>query len=112
MNEEENGSGGQEVTAQKQITIIKRVRSKDYRDIFVWGVYGGERLDYFEVVIQSYGVNAAESQDDENQDQNRVVGEVKDEISLKMTPRIAKIIHNWLGEHVKSWEEVYGKIDV
>lgn len=87
--------------------ITKRIRSKDYRDIFVWGVYGGDRPDYFEVVIQSYGVNAAESQ---SEDGKKIVTEVRDEVCLKMSPRVAKIIYEWLGSHIQSYEKAHGEI--
>ena len=86
---------------------MNRLRSKDYRDIFVWGVYGGERIDYFEVVIQSFGVDAAKSQETEDP-----VVEVRDEVCLKMTPRIAKIVYGWLGSHIKSFEKSYGQIEM
>ena len=83
-----------------------RVRSKDYRDIFVWGVYGGQRPEYFEAVIQSFGVDAAKSQE-----MNKSVVEVRDEVCLKMTPKTAKIVYDWLGGHIESFEKRYGPIE-
>lgn len=106
----DKGSGEQKKAAPQTITV-RGIRSKDYRDIFVWGVYGGERIDFFEAIIQSYGMNAAESQSPQNQARNEIIAEAKDEVNLKMTPRIAKIVHNWLGQHIKSWEDKYGKIE-
>lgn len=90
-----------------RVPKMNRVRSKDYRDIFVWGVYGGERIDYFEAVIQSFGVDAAKSQEGKD-----LVVEVRDEVCLKMTPRVAKIVYGWLGSHIESFENTYGQIEM
>lgn len=90
---------------EKQKDVIIRVRDENYRDIFVWGVYGGSRSDHFEMVIQSQGVNAAQSQS-----QNKIVTEIRDEVCLKMTPEMTKIIYNWLRGHIDSFEKTYRKI--
>lgn len=99
-----------------RVVITKRTRSKDYREIFVYGVFGGDRPDYFEAIIQSYGVDAAETQsnvaESQTLDPKQIVVEIKDEVSLKMTPRVARIIYEWLGSHIKRYEELYGAIEL
>lgn len=99
--------------AQKTV-VTNRTRSEDYREIFVYGVFGGENADYFEAIIQSYSLDAAESQkgapEGETQNPDKIVTEVRDEVCLKMTPRVARVIYEWLGTHIETYEEAYGKI--
>ena len=97
-----------------KIVVINRTRSEDYRDIFVYGVFGGENADYFEAIIQSHGLDAAKSQKDAPeggaQNQEEIVAEIRDEVCLKMTPRVAKIMYEWLGTHIEAYEKTYRKI--
>lgn len=83
---------------------INNIRSEDYRSIFVTGVFGGMQLDHFNMIIQSVTPNANETLSG-----NPVIDRV-DEVCLVMTPMQAKIVFEWLGSHLKKYEESVGKI--
>ena len=82
-------------------------RSPDYRTIFASRIYGGERSDHFEMVVESVSTNAAESQS-----RGRFISEIVDEVSIKMTPEQAKMTYIWLGEHIATFEKKFRPIEL
>ncbi len=80
-------------------------RAPDYKRVFVGRVYGGERSDHFEMVIESVSTNGAESQSS-----NKIILDIVDEVSLKMTPEQAKSTYLWLGAHIAAFEKKFRPI--
>ena len=93
--------------AEQHKVEVRRTRDANYRQIFVAGVFGGHRLDHFEMIIQSQGIDAAETQKTRNS-----VVELKDEICLKMSPEQAKATYLWLGEHIAAFEKEFRPIEL
>lgn len=80
-------------------------RAPDHKMVFVGRIYGGERNDHFEMVVESVSTNGAESQG-----KNKIVLDIVDEVSLKMTPEQAKSTYLWLGTHIAAFEKKYRPI--
>ena len=80
-------------------------RADDYKQVFIHRIFGGEREDHFEMVVESMHVNAGESTKT-----GKAVVEVVDEVCLKMSPEQAKRTYVWLGEHIRSFERKFREI--
>lgn len=80
-------------------------RADDYKQVFVHRIFGGDREDHFEMVVESMHVNAGESTKT-----GKVVLEVVDEVCLKLSPEQAKRTYIWLGEHIRSFEKKFREI--
>ena len=93
--------------AEQREVQIRRTRDANYREIFVAGIFGGHRSDHFEIIIQSQGTDAAKTQGTKN-----LVLELKDEISLKMTPEQAKATYLWFRDHIATFEKEFRSIEL
>lgn len=80
-------------------------RASDYKRVFVGRIYGGERNDHFEMIVESVNTNGAESQGS-----NKIVLDIVDEVSLKMSPEQAKSTYLWLGVHIAAFEKKFRPI--
>lgn len=80
-------------------------RDDDYKQVFVHRIFGGEREDHFEMIVESMSVNAAETTRT-----GKTVVDIVDEICLKMSPEQAKRTYVWLGEHIRSFEKNFREI--
>ena len=90
---------------EKKEVETRYFMADNYKQVFVHRIFGGEREDHFEMVVESMHVNAGESTKTK-----KVVVEVVDEVCLKMSPEQAKRTYVWLGEHIRSFEKKFREI--
>lgn len=84
--------------------------AEDYKKIYVGGIFGGTRPSGVNVVIYSEGMDVKKVLETQPLSANRTVVKRIAECELIIDPLQMKSIHQWLGDKIKEYEKLFGRI--
>jgi len=85
-------------------------KHENYRTIIQSGVFGGHRPGFFEWIVYTDEISAEDALSTIPPDSAKLYIKRTLQCRLILSPVQAKILYEWLGEHIRKYEEIYGKI--
>ena len=90
--------------------VIESEESSDYKRILVAGVFGGARPGGVNALVYSERTDAVNALKTPQPEPQRIVLKRTIECELLLDPLQLKSLHIWLGEKIKEYEALFGRI--
>ena len=90
--------------------VIESEESSGYRRILVAGVFGGARPGGVNALVYSERTDAVDSLKAPQPEPQRIVLKRTIECELLLDPLQLKSLHIWLGEKIREYETLFGRI--